>query len=144
MILETKSLLLREMIPDDFQALLRVLGDPETMCHYSYTFDGQHVRDWIERNMNRYRKDGFGLWAVCLKDNGEMIGDCGLTLQNINGEILPEIGPSAIGRFGIRIIRPCILTVNIPMYPLSGRRNPSGCVLPANIRMKSTEKLMYP
>jgi hypothetical protein len=44
MILETKSLLLREMIPDDFQALLRVLGDPETMCHYSYTFDGQHVR----------------------------------------------------------------------------------------------------
>ena len=42
--------------------------------------------------MNRYRKDGFGLWAVCLKDNGEMIGDCGLTLQNINGEILPEIG----------------------------------------------------
>ena len=92
MILETKRLLLREMIPDDFQALLRVLGDPETMWHYPYTFDGQHVRDWIERNMNRYRKDGFGLWAVCLKDTGEMIGDCGLTLQNINGEILPEIG----------------------------------------------------
>ncbi len=42
--------------------------------------------------MNRYRKDGFGLWAVCLKDTGEMIGDCGLTLQNIKGEILPEIG----------------------------------------------------
>ena len=80
------------MKPDDFQALFRVLGDPETMWHYPYTFDGQHVRDWIERNMNRYRKDGFGLWAVCLKDTGEMIGDCGLTLQNINGELLPEIG----------------------------------------------------
>ena len=23
------------------------------------------------RNMNRYRKDAFGLWAVCLKDTGE-------------------------------------------------------------------------
>ena len=69
MILETKRLLLREMIPDDFQALLRVLGDPETMWHYPYTFDGQHVRDWIARNMNRYQKDGLGLWAVCLKDN---------------------------------------------------------------------------
>ena len=92
MILETNRLLLREMKPDDFQALSLVLGDPETMWHYPYTFDGQHVRDWIERNMNRYRKDGFGLWAVCLKDTGEMIGDCGLTLQNINGEILPEIG----------------------------------------------------
>ena len=92
MLLETKRLLLREMNPEDFDALFRVLGDPETMWHYPYTFDGRHVRDWIERNMNRYRKDGFGLWAVCLKDTGEMIGDCGLTLQNINGETLPEIG----------------------------------------------------
>ena len=92
MIMETQRLLLREMNPDDFQALFRVLGDPETMWHYPYTFDGQHVRDWIERNMNRYREYGFGLWAVCLKDTGEMIGDCGLTMQNINGEMLPEIG----------------------------------------------------
>jgi len=91
-IMETQRLLLREMNPEDFDALFRVLGDPETMWHYPYTFDGRHVRDWIKRNMNRYRKDGFGLWAVCLKDTGEMIGDCGLTLQNINGETLPEIG----------------------------------------------------
>ena len=90
--METVRLLLREMTPDDFDALFRVLGDPETMWHYPYTFDGQHVRDWIERNMNRYRNDGFGLWAVCLKDTGGMIGDCGLTMQNINGELLPEIG----------------------------------------------------
>ena len=73
MIIETQRLLLREMDLDDFQALFQVLGDPETMWHYPYTFDGQHVRDWIERNMNRYRKDGFGLWAVCLKDTGERI-----------------------------------------------------------------------
>ena len=92
MILETKRLLLREMRPDDFQAMFQVLGDPQTMWHYPYTPDGQHVRDWIERNINRYMKDGFGLWAVCLKETGELIGDCGLTLQNINGEILPEIG----------------------------------------------------
>ena len=92
MMLETGRLLLREMNPDDFEALFRVLGDPETMRHYPYTYDGQHVKDWIERNMNRYQTDGFGLWAVCRKDTGEMIGDCGLTLQRINGEMLPEIG----------------------------------------------------
>ena len=83
MVLETKRLLLREMKPDDFQALFLVFGDPETMWHYPYTFDGQHVRDWIERNMNRYRKDGFGLWAVCLKETGELIGDCGLVFANL-------------------------------------------------------------
>ncbi len=92
MILETKRLLLREMTPEDFEALYRVLADPAIMQHYPYTFDEERVRGWIERNMNRYREYGFGLWAVCLKDTGEMIGDCGLTLQNINGETLPEIG----------------------------------------------------
>ena len=92
MILETRRLLLREMTPADFDALFRVLGDPETMWHYPYTPDGEHVRAWITRNMKRYRENGFGLWAVCLKDTGEMIGDCGLTLQQIRGETLPEIG----------------------------------------------------
>ena len=32
------------------------------------------------------------MWAVCLKETSEMIGDCGLTMQNINGQIKPEIG----------------------------------------------------
>ena len=54
MVLETKRLLLREMRPDDFQALFLGFGSPETMWHYPYTFDGQHVRDWIERNIKRY------------------------------------------------------------------------------------------
>lgn len=30
--------------------------------------------------------------AVVLKATGEMIGDCGLTMQSINGHIKPEIG----------------------------------------------------
>ena len=91
-ILETERLFLREMSMDDYGALYAVLADPAVSEHYPYTFDEARVRAWIERNMARYRENGFGLWAVCLKDTGEMIGDCGLTLQNIEGEMLPEIG----------------------------------------------------
>lgn len=91
-ILETERLVLREMSMDDFDALYKVLADQEIMCHYPYTFDDERVKSWIERNMKRYADNGFGLWAVCLKETGEMIGDCGLTLQNIEGEMLPEIG----------------------------------------------------
>lgn len=91
-ILETERLFLREMTMGDFDALYAVLSDPEIMQHYPYSFDEERVRSWIERNMKRYTDDGFGLWAVCLKDTGEMIGDCGLTLQNIDGQMLPEIG----------------------------------------------------
>ena len=91
-ILETERLFLREMSRDDFDSLYNVLADQEIMRHYPYAFDDQKVMNWIDRNVNRYSEHGFGLWAVCLKDSGEMIGDCGLTLQNINGTMLPEIG----------------------------------------------------
>ena len=91
-ILETERLYLREMDLNDQDALYKVLADAEIMQHYPYAFDEKRVKDWIERNMKRYVEYGFGLWAVCLKDTGEMIGDCGLTLQNIEGRMLPEIG----------------------------------------------------
>ena len=91
-ILETQRLFLREMCMNDYAALYAVLGDADNMRHYPYSFDQARVRAWIERNMNRYRENGFGLWAVCLRDTGELIGDCGLTLQSIDGETLPEIG----------------------------------------------------
>ena len=92
MLIETDRLILREMKESDFEALYAVLSDREIMQHYPYVFDEERVRSWIARNIVRYGVFGFGLWAVCLKDSGEMIGDCGLTMQNINGIVLPEIG----------------------------------------------------
>ena len=91
-ILETDRLFLREMDMTDYDSLYVILTDSNIMQHYPYTFDEDKVKEWIERNMKRYRVDGFGLWSVCLKENGQIIGDCGLTLQNIDGDILPEIG----------------------------------------------------
>ena len=90
--IETERLFLRELREDDFEALFKVLSDSDSMRHYSYTFDEARVKNWIQRNMERYRIFGFGLWAVCLKETGELIGDCGLTMQMINGKIKPEIG----------------------------------------------------
>ena len=92
MIIETERLFLREMKESDFDALYEVLADSDIMQHYPYTFDENRVRNWIQRNIERYRIFGFGLWAVCLKETGEMIGDCGITLQLIDGQIKPEIG----------------------------------------------------
>lgn len=92
MILETERLILRELTYDDFADLYDVLSDSDIMQHYPYAFDENRVRNWIKRNIERYRNDGFGLWAVVLKENGKMIGDCGVTMQNINGKMLPEIG----------------------------------------------------
>jgi len=92
MILQTERLVLRELTEEDYPALNRVLGDPEVMRYYPHPFGDKEVKNWITRNRERYRVLGFGLWAVCLRDTGELIGDCGLTMQNINGVICPEIG----------------------------------------------------
>lgn len=92
MLIETDRLILREMTEADFDALYAVLADKEIMQHYTYVFDEERVRSWISRNIERYNIFGFGLWALVLKATGEVIGDCGLTMQIINGQIKPEIG----------------------------------------------------
>lgn len=95
--IETERLVLREMRAEDYDALHAVLADSDIMQHYPYTFEETRVRGWIARNIERYKVFGLGLWAVCLKETGEMIGDCGLTMQSVAGMIRPEIGYSIRG-----------------------------------------------
>lgn len=92
MILETNRLVLRRLEETDFNAWSAVLGDPQVMYAYEHGFSGDEVRQWIDRQQERYAKDGFGLWAVMEKASGELIGDCGVTMQDWNGKDVPEIG----------------------------------------------------
>ena len=92
MILETERLILREYTPADFDCLYAILSDPITMAHYPKPYDEAGTLRWLNWNFENYQKYGFGLWALELKDSGKFIGDCGLTMQNIDGEQLPEIG----------------------------------------------------
>lgn len=91
-ILETERLLLREMGYSDFNALSLVLCDKDNMKYFDEIYDEEKVHRWIERSVQRYKVFGFGFWAVCLKETGEMIGNCGITMQNIHGFICPEMG----------------------------------------------------
>ena len=89
---ETQRLILRELTEEDFDVLYEILSDPEVMRHYPRPKTAEETRAWIRRNIGRYAEHGFGLWAVVLKETGMMIGECGITLQPIHGEMLPEIG----------------------------------------------------
>jgi ribosomal-protein-alanine N-acetyltransferase len=91
-ILETSRLILREFFIDDADALGRVLSDPETMRFYPAPYDRAGVANWIARNLRRYADDGHGLWAMILKSSGDLIGDCGLTVQEVEGAHEIEIG----------------------------------------------------
>ena len=90
--LETKRLILREMTEEDLPALCSIMKDDETMYAYEGAFSDTEVREWLDRQISRYEKWGFGLWAVVLKESGEMIGQCGLTMQQWKDRELLEVG----------------------------------------------------
>lgn len=92
MILETERLYLRKMTQEDYPALCRMLQDPEVMYAYEHAFSDTEAHDWLDKQLARYAEYGFGLWAVILKETGEMIGQCGLTMQDCNGRQVLEVG----------------------------------------------------
>ena len=92
MILETQRLCFRRLTQDDFGNLCTILQDPKAMYAYEHAFSDEEVQQWLDRQLERYREYGFGLWAVLLKQTGEFIGQAGLTMQDCDGEQLLEIG----------------------------------------------------
>lgn len=92
MILETERLYLREMNQSDFKSLCKILQDEDVMYAYEGAFSDAEVQEWLHRQISRYQKWGFGLWAVILKETDEMIGQCGLTMQPWKDKEVLEIG----------------------------------------------------
>lgn len=92
MIFETSRLYLRELEQPDFLSLCNILQDPEVMYAYEHPFSDAEVQDWLDRQRKNYRNYGFGLWAVIEKTSGEMIGQCGLTMQDYGREKVLEVG----------------------------------------------------
>ena len=91
-ILETDRLVLRPMADSDYKSLQAVISDPETMKYYAKPYDEAGVQKWINWCKASQAKRGFSLWSVILKETGQMIGDCGVSMQIIDDEMRPEIG----------------------------------------------------
>ncbi|WP_418603417.1 GNAT family N-acetyltransferase [Hwangdonia sp.] len=91
-IIETDRLILRKLKIEDVPLLHDILGDKKTMIYYPAPYEIDEVIQWINKSIQSYAENGFGLWAVILKGSNEFIGQCGISLQNINGNIVPEIG----------------------------------------------------
>ena len=92
MILETERLLLREFTMDDFDALLAILGDAETMLYYPQAYSPAMVEAALQRQFTSYANNDYGLWAMVLKSEQKLIGDCGLLRQQVDGVWELEVG----------------------------------------------------
>ena len=92
-VLETERLYLRQLTEDDYEALCGIFQDELTVrAAYDTPFSDEEVRAMLDRQLARYEKYGFGPCAVILKETGQIIGQCGLSIQQwIDREVL-ELG----------------------------------------------------
>jgi RimJ/RimL family protein N-acetyltransferase len=92
LVLETERLRLRRFRREDAGAVFAIIGDDVAMQFYPKKFNRNDAGLWVERNLRRYRDDGYGLFAVTLKDHDDVIGDCGIIKQHVEDEQLMEVG----------------------------------------------------
>jgi RimJ/RimL family protein N-acetyltransferase len=81
------------MVPEDVDNLLKILSDPVAMKHYPQVYDRESTQQlWMQRNFDRYARDGHGFFMCELKSTGEFVGQCGLLTQGIDGVNELEVG----------------------------------------------------
>lgn len=91
-ICETERCLVRESVPEDVDSFYEIYRDREITEYMEDLYEDrekerQYIRDYIEKVYAFY---GFGMWTVCLKETGEVIGRAGLSMRE--GFEEPELG----------------------------------------------------
>ncbi|CQR54606.1 GNAT family N-acetyltransferase [Paenibacillus riograndensis] len=91
-VIETARLNIRKYTDEDTAALSAILSDPLTMAFWPAPFTSRQTEEWIERNIQSYLTQGFGRWAVELKETGRLIGDAGIIKLELNGRVENDLG----------------------------------------------------
>jgi ribosomal-protein-alanine N-acetyltransferase len=91
-ILQTPRLILRELVEDDLDFVAMMLAHPDVNRYYERSFPRSEAQGWLGRQLERYERDGHGLWLVVERSTGQPVGQVGLALQDVEGRRQPEIG----------------------------------------------------
>ncbi|MBN9313682.1 MAG: GNAT family N-acetyltransferase [Chryseobacterium sp. 39-10] len=86
-ILETNRLLLRELTSDDAEDFYKLNLNPNVIRYTgNLSFKSiEEAREFLE-NYKDYQVNGYGRWAVILKDSNQFVGWCGLKLGEMENE----------------------------------------------------------
>jgi ribosomal-protein-alanine N-acetyltransferase len=92
---ETERLSIRLLILADAAVWERFFEYPECTLYLPQQVDKTNLEKaefWIDKQLTRYRENRFGLMALIEKETGELVGQCGLLTQEVDGEPVLEIG----------------------------------------------------
>lgn len=88
----TERLKIRKFIKGDLINLHRIMKKLEVMYAWERGFLKKEVKTWINKQLTRYEKDGYGYYAVTLKDTDRLIGQAGFFKSEIEGKEAVELG----------------------------------------------------
>ena len=91
-VLATARLILRELTPEDLDFVATMLEHPDVNRYYGKRFTHDDAAEWLDRQLERYRCDGHGLWLVVEGATKKPVGQVGLMLQDVEGQRCAEIG----------------------------------------------------
>jgi len=92
MILKTDRLLLRELTIHDLPATGEIFYDELTMYAFGGAWSDEENQAGLQKQLDSYRENGFGRWAVVLKKTDKVIGICGLQWCETDKDKVLEIG----------------------------------------------------
>lgn len=83
--IQTPRLLLRELTPDDLDAIAPMLSHPEVMRFWHQRYTRDEAARWISTQRERYARDGHGYWLTVERTTGEAVGQAGLLTLDLDG-----------------------------------------------------------
>lgn len=92
MMVETKRLRMRELTMDDLDAITTMLTDPETQRVWGRSMSRDDAVAWIEKQRGRYEADGCGYWLCVGRRAGEVVGQAGIVMIEVDGRREASLG----------------------------------------------------
>lgn len=89
--LQTNRLILRPWLALDRKPFAQLNQDPEVMRYFPQLLTATESNRLIERIENHFKTNGFGFWAVELRQTGEFIGFIGLQIPGFEAPFMPTV-----------------------------------------------------
>ena len=90
--LKTERLTLKYITQDDFEELKIILKNKDVMYAWEYDFADNDVQEWIDRNLDFYKKYNLGFFIISENQSGNIMGQAALKPDTIEGKQYYEIG----------------------------------------------------
>ena len=90
--LKTERFILRYITKEEYEELKEKLQEKDVMYDWEYDFSDDDVQNWIDKNLELYKKYNLGYFLMVENTSGKILGQSALMPDIINEYTYYEIG----------------------------------------------------